>query len=72
MKTAGSIFLASAWAAPLARMAARFSSPRTNTGTEAWYIESVIDGFPERSATFRNLVGCSMPFYRALDVVFEG
>src|SRR5688572_4622832 len=68
-KTAGSIFLASAWAAPLARMAARFSSPRTNTGPEAWYIESVIGVGPRTAATNRNLVGCSRPFYRALNVV---
>src|SRR5688572_1290760 len=50
-------------------MAERFSSPRTNTGTEAWYIESVIGVGPRTAATNRNLVGCSRSFYRALNVV---
>src|SRR5215813_4541084 len=46
-KTAGSIFFASACAAPLARMTDRFSRPRAKIGTEAWYIESVMDVSPE-------------------------
>src|SRR5688572_20921280 len=70
MKTVGSIFFASACAAPLARTAERFSSPRRKTGTEAWYIESVIGIFPEPIAAAPRLGVHAPPFHRALDGVF--
>ena len=40
--TAGSILRAAAWASALVNMAARLVSMRVKTGTEAWYMESVI------------------------------
>src|SRR5258706_9259738 len=51
MSTPGSIFFASAWAAPFSRIAARLLSERVMVGTQAWYIEIFI-GFSRSGNRF--------------------
>src|SRR6266850_8213837 len=51
MSTPGSIFFASACAAPFSRIAARLLSERVMVGTQAWYIEIFI-GFSRSGNRF--------------------
>src|SRR3989344_4683736 len=47
--TAGSIFFASACAAPFASTPARLVSMRINDGTDAWYMDRVMGGSPVKT-----------------------